>query len=201
MREEMIRKLRGELEEGITSERQVVYVLAEIRKLIEGEGLKKKYPDLKFHCDWSLHPALDGAGAKALLAQFDEAQPLFKAQMHVHDFPPELKREIRRISQMESFYEELTQFLKDLGLPPLTLHRSDGWIHFLHLYTRVIENIPLISANTTTQNVSKVTVHFEAAKETVKHEYGEEIIFKVTWRIFDKNGDSGDFFVINSFSI
>ena len=54
----------------------------------------------------------------------------------LHDLPPELRREIDRISKMRSFKEELYKFLRINGLPSLDKNRSDGWVHFLHLYQR-----------------------------------------------------------------
>src|SRR5207249_4007306 len=101
-------------------------------------------------------------------------------------------------------------FLKAYGLPSLSQHRSDGWAYFLHLYVQIIEDIPLLVKETlpkkpkapakkaaAPENVSKITVHFAPANETVKSDGWEEMPYKVTWRIFDKNGDSGAVLVIN----
>jgi hypothetical protein len=210
-------KLTRELLAGITTEVQVVYLLAGIRKLIERDGVSDQYPDLKFHCDWALHSKLEGTGAKAILRQFDAAHPLLKGGVELHKLPLELRSEINRISRMESFHKEINKFLAKYKLPPLTQHRPDGWAYFLHLYAKVVEDIPLsvsIAAarkngakpkaacsapNVAPQHISQVTVHFEQAR--VKHPgMREEDLFKVTWRIHDKNGGSGDVFVINSFS-
>ena len=48
---EIIRKLTDELDKGIATEVQTVYVLAGIRKLIERDRIEGQYADLKFHCD------------------------------------------------------------------------------------------------------------------------------------------------------
>ena len=138
---EIIRKLTEELDNGITTEVQVVYVLAGVRKLIERDKVEDQYADLRFHCDWVLHSGMDRAAAKAILKQFDAAQPLFRGG---HKLPSELKSEIDRISKMRSFKKELARFLTAYNLPSLTKNRPDGWPHFLHLYTKVIEDIPLM---------------------------------------------------------
>jgi hypothetical protein len=135
-------KLTRELVAGITTEVQVVYLLAGIRKLIERDDVRDQYPDLKFH-DWALHPKLEGTGAKVILRQFDAAHPLLKGGLELHKLPLELRSEIDRISRMESFHKELDKFLAKYKLPPLTMHRTDGWAHFLHLYAKVVEDIPL----------------------------------------------------------
>ena len=70
--------------------------------------------------------------------------------------------------------------------------------------TEVIEDIPLVvneSSPSAATNISKITVHFESAKETQKFGDREEQFYKVTWRIFDKTGESGEVSVINSFSV
>src|SRR5438128_5703598 len=134
---EIIRKLTKEFDTGITTEVQVVYVLAGIRKLIERDKIEDQYADLRFHCDWALHSSMGRAAAKAILRLFDAAHALLRGGIELHQLPSELRIEIGRISKMKSFEEELSRFLAAYGLPPLTKNRSDGWTHFLHLYARV----------------------------------------------------------------
>lgn len=57
---DIISKLTRELDTGITSEVQVVYLLAGVRKLIERDGVREQFSDLNFHCDWTLHSKLEG---------------------------------------------------------------------------------------------------------------------------------------------
>src|SRR5260370_1442382 len=62
---EIIRKLSEELDKGITTEVQVVYVLAGVRKVIERDKVEGQYADLRFHCDWVLHSSMDRAAGCA----------------------------------------------------------------------------------------------------------------------------------------
>jgi hypothetical protein len=201
---DICRKLRIELEIGITTEVQVVYLLAGIRKVMERDHLRDEYMDLKFHCDWALHSRLDRAKAKSVLKQFDAAHALLKGSIELYDLPQSLRGEIDRISQMRSFEEELSQFLKDYGLPPLTKHRHDGWVYFLHLYARVIEDIPLVvsapNADDAPKHISYVSVNCEFAQTTIKHAGGEEIPFRIIWFIHDKNNESGTIIIYNTLS-
>jgi hypothetical protein len=197
---DIISKLTRELDAGITSEVQVVYMLAGVRKLIERDGVKDQYPDLNFHCDWTLHSKLEGTFAKSVLRKFDAAHALLRdKKLELRALPANLKAEINRISKMRSFERELSGFLETYKLPPLTKKRPDGWGHFLYLYGKVIEDIPLVVADKTAtgpKHISQVVVHLEEAP----HDIGGEALFKVTWTIHDKNGKSGEIFVINSFS-
>ena len=197
MTKDIINKLRAELDRGICSEVQVVYLLVGIRKLIERDELNEAYPALGFHCDWALHSKLDRAGAKAILQLFDSAHPSLKEN---HELPAPLRNKIDQISKMHSFREELSRFLNANQLPQVTLHRSDGWEYFLSLYTRIVEDIPLELKSAGSSTVTKVTVHCEAGKEAVPSGDRKEIVYKVTWRIFDKNGELGGLSVINSYS-
>jgi hypothetical protein len=214
MTQDIIRKLAAQLDAGITSEVQVVYLLAGIRKIIERDKIQEQFAGLRFHCDWALHASMDRAAAKAILKQFDAAHVLLRGKFKLRELPPQLRAEIDRISKMESFEEELSRFLINYGLPPLTLHRSDGWVYFLHLYAMVVEDIPLVVSSPTAKerstsrkgdsgpkHISHVTVHVELAKEALKHHSGDDLLFKVTWTIHDKNGESGDLFVLNSFAL
>lgn len=101
---------------------------------------------------------------------------------------------------MKSFEEQLKDFLAAHNLPELIKHRSDGWTHFLHLYGQVVEDCPLIAKGRGFDNISQVTVHLELAK-TIKPDEGEEMMFKVRWTVHDKNGQSGDIEIYNSFSL
>ena len=190
---DIIKKLKKELDRGIASEARAVYLLTEVRKLIERDKAKGAYRNLKFHCDWVLHAKLTGPGAQDILRQFDAAHPLLRDQnLELRDLPPVLRREIDRISKMESFREELDQLLADYGLPPV----KRGWTRFLHLYAKVVEDIPLEVTGNNAQHISKVVVHFAKAKKRLNG----ETIYRVKWSIHDKNGQQGSIEVYNSFS-
>jgi hypothetical protein len=108
--------------------------------------------------------------------------------------------EITRISKMKYFEDELEEFLKDNGLPSMDTTRSDGWIHFEHLYAKVVEDSPLVmTAQNTSASVASVTLKVDFAKASKLD--GGDMWFKVRWIILDKNGLSGEVFVLNSFAL
>jgi hypothetical protein len=172
MTPDIIRKLTKELDAGITTEVQVVYVLVGIRKIIERDKLERKYGALKFHCDWALHPSMDRASAKEILMPFETAHPLLNKGVELAELPSDLGHEIDRLVRMKSFKNELARILKTYGLPSLTQQRSNGWTHFLHLYTKVIEDIPLVLKGSGAPHISQVTVGCELARETRHDPYG-----------------------------
>lgn len=211
MTPDIIRKLTAQLNSGITTEVQVVYLMVGIRKLIERDGLEEQYRELKFHCDWVLHSSMDRAAAKAILREFDNAHALLRDGVELHDLPGTLRSEIDRILNMGSLEVELSRFLEDHELPLLTQHRSDGWAQFLRLYGKVIEDIPLqvrvpaakqdvkqVVADSELKHISHVTVRCETAQETVKMTDREEVVFRLTWTVHDKEGPSGTICVYNT---
>ena len=56
---EIFSKLAQALDEDITTEAQVVYILSRLRKYLEITGQKKTYKDLNFYCNWALHSKLE----------------------------------------------------------------------------------------------------------------------------------------------
>lgn len=208
MTPDILAKLTAELKAGITTEPQVVYLLAGIRKIIERDELGDELAALKFHCDWALHARLDRSGARAVLQRLEEAFVLLRAKIELHDLPRDVRTEVDRISKMNSFKEELFEFLERHELPPLTLHYPDGWARFLHLYTKVIEDIPLVLTLKSAErnappgagpNVSRITVHCETARAKMEYCGREDVLFRVIWRIEDRIGQAGELSVFNSF--
>lgn len=186
------------LRDGITTELQAVSLMVEIRKLLEQQDARQQYPYLKFHCDWALHSKLSGNVAQSVLNHFNLANIHLKTGKHLHELPRDQRIEIDNISQMKLFESELEPFLKANELPPIDATRLDGWAHFLHFYVEVISDCPLvISSNNTASGIENVTVNVGLAHQPM----GDEMVFRVTWKIRGKNGLSGLLEIYNSFSL
>ena len=195
---DILKKLEQQLKDGLDTEAEVSYFLIEIRKSVEQQGLKRNLEYLKSYCDWIAHPGLAGPMAQKVLKQFDEANIHMKTGIHMDELPHGLRREIDQLSKFSCFEKELSEFLEDNKLPPLTVARHDAWTHFLHLYTKIIEDCPLVmSGKNTTATIDNLTVKFEFAKEPL---HGE-MLYKIRWIVLDKNGLTGEIFIINGFSI
>jgi hypothetical protein len=55
---DIITKLQRELARPVVSECQVVYLLVEIRKIIDAEPDPRPWKALKLYCDWAVHTEL-----------------------------------------------------------------------------------------------------------------------------------------------
>jgi len=137
----IIAKLQTLITKGVANEAEALYLMVEVRKLLEQQQTKKQYEYLTFHCDWAVHPALTGPTAQKILEQFDAASIHLKTGIELHHLPGLLRVEIDRISKMRYFEDQLEEFLSANGLPSLELTRSDG----SYVFTRI--RLPHASAS------------------------------------------------------
>ena len=96
----IVAKLLILLAKGIASEADALYLMVEVRKLLEQQRAKKQYQYLTFHCDWALHATLEGTTAQTILKLFDAANIHLKTGVELHDLPGVLRMEIDRISKI-----------------------------------------------------------------------------------------------------
>ena len=156
MKPDIVEKLRGELAEPIHSERQVVYMLAELRKLMELESIGRvkagapadhSYFALKFYCDWAVHVRLDRSGARRIVQRFNEYQKFMEdlagAGRTVVD--PAVLKELDQSFQLTKFRDQLSAYLHSHGLDRELATDKERWVAFLTHYSRVIEDAPLVS--------------------------------------------------------
>ena len=188
---DIISKLTTLTTSGITSEVQLVYLLAGIRKILERDDKSDDFKVLKFHCDWALHAKLSGPMAQQILGKFDQANIFLREGVELADSSADLDREIERLSKMSLFQEEFTDFLKIYDIP--ISYGRKGWAGFVLHYARIIEDVPLVMWSATNATINKVTVNVEEAVTHPEGQFG----FKVNWSIEDKNGRCGTIYVMN----
>jgi hypothetical protein len=138
MKDQIVEKLSAAIAEDINSECQVVYILAESRKLME------KYPPdpvpfaLKMYCHWALHIDLTKPGTtEAFLQRVDRFVENFLAGC------PEIveqHRMFRDFAFWDTFRHQLRTFLGAYGMSTVLTDEDDRWHTFLRYYARVIED-------------------------------------------------------------
>lgn len=121
-------------------ESEIVYLLAEIRKIIEGyEG---KYNALKFYCNWALHSKLDKKSTiRILSSKLDKFIDFSKDRNEIQKMISDADK--GRFMKMEDFRLELIDFLKK---HTLSIKNFDGnkWDKFRELYLEIIYKCPII---------------------------------------------------------
>lgn len=131
----------------VPTEKDVVYVFVELRKLLKQKNLDTKYPMLKFYADWIVHHRKD----------------------HI---PEDIKKivsgggDVQKFAQMEDLRNELIKFTSDFGLT--TLIDDDAyWSEFHKSTIFVLSEQPLVV------NTDEVRFEFKATKNRNTITYDE----------------------------
>lgn len=143
-REEIIKKLDSFLgaHHPISEECHVVYLMVEIRKILDHErnqGETDDFPLLRFYCDWTVHTEKTRITENMRLIM-DE---VFKdAKSHIE--APAMRQAMSPVMQfayMDKLKDQLARFLEERGLNTDLV--GDGWISFIGVLVKVLENQPI----------------------------------------------------------
>jgi hypothetical protein len=197
-RNSILEKLGRELQRDITTERQVVYVLVEIRKAIEQAGDWEKYYALDFYCSFALHTRMYKVGARRILGRFDKAYPLWIGNKEV---PRDLQNEIDQTTKLERFHDEMKAFVTVNDLPTRLFEEPDAWVRFIHLYGNIIDECELVlkGDRIKLQFIDRVVVHLETTTQALQTEFGNPVLFRICWTCHGKDGKCADHYVIFGF--
>jgi hypothetical protein len=157
MKEDIAAKLNRELGCEIQSERQVVYILVETRKLLERQGRVTlgAYPALKLCSDWAVHPKLRGPDAQEIIRHFDACEVEFqKSGKSLTEMNLEPLRDFISLTRFR------TEFMQSLSVYGVNIEplASDGfWQNFIQRYCGVIRDCPLEATSENTKLVTHVS--------------------------------------------
>jgi hypothetical protein len=152
--DQLISKIRAEMERGITSECQVVYLLVEIRKLMDRDTTKAApYNSLRLYSDWAVHIHLYGPQAQEIVKRADAHYP----KLMNGTATEQEKADFEKLFSLKAFREEIDRFLQDhVGRS----FSDEHWNKFMYAYLHVVEDCPLICKpdNATLANIDEVFV-------------------------------------------
>ena len=182
MKPAIITKINQVLSKPFKSEMQVVYLLVELRKLIELEKASKRFPALNFFCRWALHSKGKGVGADRILVRFDGLPEKIKANPGVSTWD-ELQ-EIRNTINFSRFQSDLAKFMDKQEIISSLWTDPFLWSDFLTLYIQVIENCPLV-LSPTSKTILKSYSHLNV--ELINHPVRPTELY-VMWTMLDSDG-------------
>lgn len=135
MTDELIRKIQHLLDRRITNEKQVVYLMVELRKLMDRENYKD--PVLRTFSNWVVHTSLSypQEGAAFLLSEFDH----FITQLFEHG---KKSNQLEHVSLTE-FRVALHRCFRQFGLLNNFIEDEAGWKKFIQLYCSVVSECPI----------------------------------------------------------
>lgn len=155
MRGDITEKLNREFNELIRSERQVVYILVEARKLLEQAGVLETFPTFKLCSDWAVHPKLRGPAAQQIIAYFNAYEiERAKSEVTLHAFQP---KPLQDLLSLKSFRDEMMAALQPYGVDVAPIATIEFWQSFVQSYMGVIRDCPLEAWEQNATHVSHVS--------------------------------------------
>jgi hypothetical protein len=134
-------KLVEHMGKSPSSESDVSYAMAEIRKTLEFDRAKKENWALSFYCDWVLHTELTGPGAKKILGTIEQILGKFKDGDDPATFDP--SGALYDILSFHLLRSHLSKFLKENDMPTLWVEDPFVWPTTVRFYGRLVQDSPL----------------------------------------------------------
>ena len=143
-REEIIEKLDFFLKEHapFTEENHAVYLMVEIRKILDHEKDHRQKGDfslLRFYCDWTVHTEktrITDDMRSIMDVVYKDAKSHIEAPAMRKAMSPVMK-----FAYMDKLKDQITSFLGQRGLDMALV--GNGWLPFVQLLVRVLENQPI----------------------------------------------------------
>lgn len=184
MKDELIRKIGDSLKAGINTEKDLVYLLVEIRKLMDRDEFKD--PILRCFCNWIVHTdlAIPSKGTNALLREFDESfdpskKPNLSTEAGIRQWlcPPH--------GSFKWFRKHLQNFLKRYSLPTDLTVSEKRWGKFGNLYASIVSECPItIDPELVTPDV---TLNYVEHIELSAPSEGQGPLTFLVWKVKLKN--------------
>src|SRR3989338_539731 len=130
---------------SIDEECEVVYLLVELRKLLDRERKQNKsdsYSLVRFHADWAVHTKKEyiTPAIKEIMTMIDDSIDVYPKDGNI-DF-----------LLLPDFREELKQLLEGNGLPNEFCKNDDSCMNFMSALTQVLADQPIINP---TENIEE----------------------------------------------
>lgn len=128
-----------------TKECQVLYFMAEVRKIIDVEKAKKEH-NIKVYCAWALHSELNH---KSTLKYFrDKFEPLIDDTSSINEIGKIILANQSEFFKLNELKEELKQFLRAHGLSRQLTDDSNNWKKFRVLLSEILRECSITFVDT-----------------------------------------------------
>jgi hypothetical protein len=135
MKDELLRKIQQVLDRQITNEKQVVYLMVELRKLIDRGGYQDSV--LRTFCNWVVHTSLSDkrGGSTFILGEFD----------HYFTELFERKKKSTHLEHISlgAFRTALARCFEHFGLSAKFVNNLADWNKFSKLYCSIVVACPI----------------------------------------------------------
>ncbi len=144
MTDQILEKLNKHISNGIDREADVVYLLVQIRKLLERDKEGGKFRSLDLYCDWILHADICwNINRNQILDRIEEVINLLETSGD-KDNQGEIIKKINEAISFDKFYVDLKSFFTEKNL---VFFSDEKYIILLRLLLEILKDIPLIAKN------------------------------------------------------
>ncbi len=143
MEKDVILKLRDFFNKHkiMKEECHVIYLLVEIRKLLEVS--RKKYPILRFYCNWAVHTSKDRNNEAILdIMKRIDFSILNEKIFPKHGISFSSDNSALEFLYFEELKNEMLNFCRDFSLP-LEIFEHEPWASFRNLLVQILTDQPL----------------------------------------------------------
>lgn len=178
MRLEIVEKLDKFLLKHMpfSEECEVVYLLIEIRKIMEHDN-ESRYKLLRFFCDWTVHTKKDRQmeGIIGIVKKIDELVS------SVDKITTEQNEQILKFFEMKELRDEFSQFLLNHSLSNILCTVDNNWSTFVDILTQVLSNQPIMNPIKTVKSIeiisnslgSQITIDFGEGRGSSTSGFGK----------------------------
>ena len=167
MTPEIIRKLNEFLDthDPIKEECEAVYLMVELRKLLDREHGRDQFPKIRFYCDWTVHTSKD----RNLAAIQDIMEKLEKS---FSNGSPHSTQDASSFFLLSELREEMSDLFSRHGLRANLYQDDKRWTHFVDVLIQVLADQPI---TTPFKGISSVSfVPGNAGTRTVTIEFTDQ---------------------------
>ncbi len=190
MTKDIVSKLRDHLSRPLDTECAVVYLLAEVRKLLDRDDPNHVNLALWMYCHWALHVDLTNTNTTLhFLELLDDYITAYLSDLTPNkpDTLHDSEKRLKEFAFWESFRSQLRAVLRSYSLPTEFCDDDQSWFAYLSAYAGVIEDGALSSESKRKDTLKAVDrVVFKKGDEPVSPT--PHLPFIIQWDIFLKDG-------------
>jgi len=160
-------------------EKDISYLLVNIRKCLELTETEDQFPKLKFFCDWALHAHMTRAQAQGIVELADHYEKC-RAGSSNDSEPPQ---ELHEFFQFRVFRSELKAFLEGNGF--MSYVTTDFfWAQFLGTYALIVAGHPLrcVNRRKTLAHVNTVDLHVRTLNSPFEASQRDGLVLQIEWQ-------------------
>lgn len=184
MKEAIVEKIDALVAAGVNSERDSLYLVVQLHKLVEQAGIRADYPSLSFYRDWAVHARLSHSHqASALLRDLNGTIEWYELTRATQDF-------IDRISSlisMRELHQEIRRIVDEFQVHAELVDDLDLWHSFIKYLVMVLIDLPL----ETSEELSKVhTFSFSFQDEVDRNRFARSQDGPIAIWLIELRGDA-----------